>query len=229
MVMLLRGEDGNEFELGLIEDRLAEIQDGYGDASMLTLSFRVATPDESWEETAPCLNTYEVRNLAEWLDAVGQGSAQPGELAELDLLEPELNFAVIKDTGEEVTVRVGFHLDDRPEVYEVDSPTNEASHVDLRLPRDHLRIAAAQLREEIEDLEHPGSTGLTETIPSQTPGLLKDDLFGDADLGQVRPAEDDLGLGPRPVSEEDVGFGMGLDEGEESLFERLEDGEDVEE
>jgi hypothetical protein len=226
MVMLLQDSDGSEFELGLIEDRLPEVQDGFGDASTLTLSFRVATPDESWEETSPCMNTFEIENLADWLEAVADadtGRAEHGEVAELDLLEPELNFAVIRDLGSEVVLRVGFHLENRPEEFGVDAPTDEAPYVDLRITRDHLRIAAAQLRGELQDLGREDTGGMSGAGGGEEQGLLRDDLLGEAELGEVRPPEEDLGLRPRPVSEEDVGFGRGLDEGEQALFDQIEE------
>src|SRR5688572_30657107 len=108
MAMLLKSDDGSEFELGLIEDRLPEVQDGVGDSNYITLSFRVATADETWEETAPCLNVYEISNLADWLQAVG--STEP-DVSEVELLEPELRFSVVRNGGSRVTIRVGFHLE----------------------------------------------------------------------------------------------------------------------
>jgi|GEM_PF-1267098 len=220
MVMLLSGRDGSEFELGLIEERLAEIQDGFGDSAAVTITFRVATPDESWEETSPCFNLYEVENLAEWLEAVSdrtiiaRDAPDEGEEAEVDLLEPELNFAVVRDMGEDVVLRISFHLEDRPEEFEVDAPTDEATHIDLRLSRDALRIAAAQLRDGLERLGRPGRAGASGAASAAD--KLRDDLLGEDELAEIRVPEDDLGLGPRIVSEEDVGFGAGPDEAEEA-------------
>jgi len=226
MTMLLKSEDGSEFELGLIEDRLPEIQDGFGDSAHLTVSFRVATPEESWEETSPSFNTFELKNLVEWLETVADasvGDSDRGDAAELDLLEPELNFRVIRDTGKEVVLRVGFHLEDRPAEFDVDTPTDEASHVDLRVSREHLRLAAAQLR---EDLETVGRAVTNNTGYTTLGAALKDDLLGEGELGEVRPPTEDLGLTPHEVDEEGVGFGTGLDEGEEAIMGDVVHGED---
>lgn len=221
MTMLLKSQDGSEFELGLIEDRLPDIQDGIGDATALTVTFRVASADESWEETSPCLNTFEFANLAEWLEAVAEPPSErdQGEVAELDLLEPELNFQVIRDEGDEVVLRVGFHLEDRPEEFDVDTPTDEAEHVDLRVTREHLRIAASQLRSDLESIGR--ATSGEPGIAGDQGTALKDDLLGEGELGEVRPPTDDLGLSPREVDEDDVGFGTGLDEGEEAIMREL--------
>src|SRR4029077_1855570 len=106
MSMLLRGANEAEFELALIEDRFPELQDSANDSAFVTLSIRVGAPEETWEETAPCLNIFELQTLAEWLEAV---AAQRPEVGEVDLLEPDLNFSLSRENGGEVTVRVRFH------------------------------------------------------------------------------------------------------------------------
>lgn len=190
MPMLLAGENGNEFELGLIADRLDDIQDSYGDDTAVTVTFRVATGEEEWEETAPVLNFFEIKNLAEWLEGIV--GLRP-EIGELELLEPELKFSVLKDNGDKVTIRVDFHLADRPQELNVDSDT-DADHVDIRLERSQVRVALQQLRDDIQDLN------LT----------LKDDLQGEAGMGQVRRGDEDLNMIDQ-VTPEPEGMGDGED------------------
>jgi hypothetical protein len=146
MSMLLKGDNENEFELGLVQDRFAEQQDGFGDSSYVTVSFRVAMAEESWEETAPMMNLFQLKNLAEWLQAVAQGTP---EISEVELLEPSLRFSIVKDAGETVTIRVSFHLEGRPEEYVIDAPTDEAEHVDIRIARDQVMTAAAELERDL--------------------------------------------------------------------------------
>ncbi|MFT3686243.1 MAG: hypothetical protein QM783_15205 [Phycisphaerales bacterium] len=187
--MLLKGDNSNEFELAFSRDSLPDVQDGTGDAGFATVNFRVATEEEEWEENAPCLNMFEFTNLAEWLESVG-GSG--GDEAELELLQLELRFAVVKAMkgfgGEgKVTVRVGFRLTDRPEEFNVDAETNEASHVDLTMPRSEALVAAAALRSNLDALNLRN---------------LKDDLMGDEPAGVLGDADDDLnlvdGVSPQP-------------------------------
>src|SRR5262245_51262504 len=116
MSMLLKGNDGKEFELAVIPDRVAEAQDGFGDDEAATVAFRVATEDQQWEETSPSLGIYELQTLAEWLDSVAGGD--PSE-PEIDLLEPELNFQVLRQSADEVSLRIRFHLHERPEQFEM--------------------------------------------------------------------------------------------------------------
>jgi hypothetical protein len=147
MSMLLKGDNGPEFELGLIQERFQVPQDGFGDSGWVTVTFRVSTDDLSWEETAPVVNIFELKNLLEWLAALGRGTP---EVAEVELLEPELKFSVAQDAGDAVTIRVEFNLEDRPEEFGVDAPTDEANHVDIRLARDQLRTAAAELNRDLK-------------------------------------------------------------------------------
>jgi hypothetical protein len=192
MPMLLKSDDGKEFELALIADRLPEAQDGFGDDHSATLSFRVATDDDEWEEESPELNLHEVRALREWLDAVGSGEP---ELTEIDLLEPELNFQVVKDFGENVRLRIRFHLQDRPDEFNVDAET-VARHVDLTLPRESIRAAAAQLEKDLADLTGPDKDDLTaseDTGPGALPASPQAEAStpGGEDSGLA-----DLGEGP---------------------------------
>jgi len=176
MAMLLQGENGTEFELSLIEDQPTDVQDGFGDDTALTLGFRVATMDESWEESSPCPNLFEVQNLLEWLQAVAQGT--PDE-AEVELLSAELRFLIVKDLGDKgVVLRVGFHLEGRPEEFSVDAETTEVDHVDMKLGRDQLRVAVAQLRRDLEELHADA----------------EDDIDGMDPLAQVSRPDPDLAI-----------------------------------
>jgi hypothetical protein len=178
--MLLKSDDGAEFELALIEDRFPELQDDAADSNYTTITFRVATPDESWEETAPCMNLFELKNLEEWLQAVARGTP---EEAELELLEPELKFSVAGDTGDQVTLRIGFHLEDRPEEFSVDSPTDEADFVDIRTSRPKIAAAAAELHHDLTAAAtvHPSTQAAAEEdsgiigIPDEALGLIDED------------------------------------------------------
>jgi hypothetical protein len=194
MSMLLRGENDHEFELGLVHDQFPEQQDGFSDSAFVTVGFRVATPEQSWEETAPVMNLFELKNLLEWLQAIARG--QSGEIAEVELLEPNLRFAIVKDSGEHVTIRISFHLEDRPEQYVIDAPTDEASHVDFRLARDQVSIAAAELERDLQAASGPPRAGDdAETLgiygqPDPDLNLLADDA--DSEFPQLAHEHDDF-------------------------------------
>lgn len=148
MSMILKGQDGTEFELSLISERFENVQDGGHDADYPVISFSVSTRSDSWEETAPCINLYELGTLADWLDAVG---GHTPELDAVELLEPNLSFSLDTERGEEVVMRIGFHLENRPEWAVIDAPTDEAGAIHLRLARDQCATAAGSLREMIAE------------------------------------------------------------------------------
>lgn len=180
MVMLLNGANGAEFELALIQDRFPDLQDGGEDSAFLTLSFRVGTQDESWEETAPCMNLYEVQTLQEWLDAVGEGR---GEVAEVELIEPGLRFSVVGSGKDSVTMRVDFRLDDQPEELSLGANGEVVDHITLRLTRDQVRAGAAELRQDLEAIIglRPGAQADGERLG----------VFGVPDEALLETVEDD--------------------------------------
>lgn len=193
--MLLKGQNGNELELSFTRDVLPEVQDGFGDGGWATVIYRAANADESWEESAPCMNMYEFVNLAEWLEALGDASGQTPDISEIDLLEPDLRFTVSQQTNTGVTIRVWFSVPDRPEEFNVDGPTDEAEYMDLHLSRASVRAAASALRTSMAQL------GL---------GANKDDLLGDDAPGILGGADDDLNL-VDSVRPEPPGAGHGED------------------
>lgn len=192
MVMLLNGDNGAEFELALIQDRFPELQDGAADSSYATIAFRVGTQDESWEETAPCMNIYEVQTLQEWLETVGQGR---GEVSEVELLEPELRFSIVRESADTVTIRVDFHIADRSDELTLDAPT-EADHIVVRLTREQLRAAAAELR---RDLDAVTSERRFAEIEGENLGVIG---VPDEDLG-LRGEETREGVGETEEEGED--------------------------
>ncbi len=196
MSMLLKGNNGNEFELALVESTLAGTHEGIGDIHGATINFRAATASDSWEEDAPCINLFEFDSLADWLEAAGAGNQQPG-LGEVQLLQPELSFAVKKQSGDSVTIRIGFHLADRPEEFNVDVPTDEGEFVDIAAPRQHVLLAAEELRRMVRDVSTAN---------------LKHDLSGEEEHGvQGRPDDDRDRLAD--VSEDPPGLSRSADEG----------------
>ncbi|MFO0861357.1 MAG: hypothetical protein U0570_12445 [Phycisphaerales bacterium] len=194
MSMLLKGRNGNEFELSFVRDSLPETQDGFGDARWTTVLFRAANQEDSWEESAPCVNLFEFQNLAEWLAAVAGGSEAPGDVESIELLEPELAFSLSGQTDKDVTIRIGFHLAERPEEFNVDAETEEAEFIDLHVSRHNVGLAAATLRDELLGLENEP----------------KDDLTGQANQGVLGEPDPGMNIVDR-IRETPPGAGTGED------------------
>jgi hypothetical protein len=197
MSVLLQGRNGNEFEIGFIVDSYPEVQDGTGDSSWITVSFRVATPEQSWEESSPCLNLFEFSTLADWLDAVAAAPAEQTatEPDAVELLEPELRFSVAGQTKDAVTLHIGFHLDNRPEEFQVDAATDEMEAIDIHVTRPQVKAAAAILRETLRELESSNE---------------KDDIIAEASSGLMGAPDDDLNI-VDDLKDEPPGAGFGED------------------
>jgi hypothetical protein len=191
MSVLLKGRDGNELELAFVREALPDVQDGQGDSAWFTVVVRAESPEDSWEASSPCLSSFEFRNLADWLEVAARG--REGEVGEVDLLEPGLNFSMTRQDEAEVGIRVTFDLPARPEEIEVgDSP--DRTTLDLYLERDALLGAAAGLNLALDELD-------------QDP---RDDIFGEGDLGVGGAASLDLNL-LDSVEPEPPGAGEGED------------------
>lgn len=150
MPMHLTSIEGDvEFELALIEHRLEDLQESGGADRYATISFRVGTRDESWEETAPSINMFQLRSLADWLEALAEGGP---EFDRVELLEINLSFDVESHTDDDVTVVIGFHLQNRPEWAIIDAPTEEAGFIRVRVSREEAGVAGRELREDLRSL-----------------------------------------------------------------------------
>ena len=81
MSMILKGRNGNEFELCFVRDSLPEVQDGLGDDQWARGNCRAASQADSWEESAPCIILFAFETLGRWMDAVGRSAdGKPREL-----------------------------------------------------------------------------------------------------------------------------------------------------
>lgn len=181
--MLLKGTNDTEFELALIEDGFPELQDDADDSHWATLAVRAGDADQFWEASAPCMNLFELDNLAEWFEALG--NSRP-EIGEIDLLEPGLKFAVADRRNDAITVRVGFHLDGRPDQVSLDAPADR-DYLDITIDREQARAAAAELRHDVHMLEERhGATPQDEDTgilgrPDEDLGLVPPEIAGDLD------------------------------------------------
>jgi hypothetical protein len=209
MTMMLKGHNGTEFELGVSREAFAEMQDT-GGSRFATINFRAATADDSWEETAPCLNLFELKNLAEWLETVGQPDASEGDPGRhggegdtpvLELLQPELVFAITGGHGDAVTMRIGFHLENREDIFQTDSPTEEADAIDLHVDRRTVLAAAEALRRDLEGLPMDGNE--------------KDAIDGDDEDGMLGAVDEDLN-----IIDNEKPYPPGAGEGEDNAGER---------
>jgi hypothetical protein len=128
------------------------------DANWLAIQVDAAGPGGAWTGTDPCLLTYEVVRLSDWLDAVGAGK-EPARA--ISFLEPVLLFRLIEDErGRMLRVHFGnlinpsWKMLDQEMVKsktsnEKTNPTGQDLFLDFPLAETDLRQAARELREEM--------------------------------------------------------------------------------
>ena len=144
--MLLAGHDGTQVEIAPVAYEFPVADDGY-DLNWLTVRAKVKTSAARWGGTDPCLLTWELRRLCEWL-AAHASSTEPAE-ATLDFLEPELEFSVVEGTETDlilkITTRHGL-----AGLWGTRPPDDERS-VEIRLSKEAVSKAAAELTVEAKE------------------------------------------------------------------------------
>ena len=88
--MKLRARSGNAFEAVMLGYEHPNVTEDWWDSNWLIVNGKVATPDTSWRFVEPCVTTFELAGLAEWLQAVRDGTPPSPEYA---FAEPNLLFS----------------------------------------------------------------------------------------------------------------------------------------
>ena len=90
--MLLLASQNARFSLNIINYQFANAElDGW-DSEWLQVSGDVVCPLGSWKFLDPCLTTFELKGLAEWLTELKASRAE----SHIDFTEPNLRFAHLK-------------------------------------------------------------------------------------------------------------------------------------
>jgi hypothetical protein len=107
----LNGNDGITFKLEIVDYQFPDEEYEEYDSNWLLVRVSASLPAGAWTVTDPCLLTYEVARLADWLDAVATGSEAANETG---FVEPNLWFQVVRPGTGESCLRVYFELECRP-------------------------------------------------------------------------------------------------------------------
>lgn len=84
-----------------------EIANDEWDSNWLIIVGDAVLDGKPWSFRDPCLTTFEMQRLADWLDHVAAGRSEP---AFCSFTEPNLDFERLSD----VSIRVGFSLEALP-------------------------------------------------------------------------------------------------------------------
>ena len=109
--MNLIGPAGQSLELRILGYQFPDLSDAEYDSNWLHIEGHVNHPRGIWSFRDPCLLTYEVSRLADWLDAVARNESVPSEIG---FTEPNLSFRVIP-AARGAVLRAYLDLEARPE------------------------------------------------------------------------------------------------------------------
>ncbi|WP_287459282.1 hypothetical protein [Sphingomonas sp.] len=114
-----------------------EIANDEWDSNWLIIRGDVDLDGKSWSFRDPCLTTFEVERLADWLDQVSSGEA--GQ-AFCGFTEPNLDFELLSNNS----IRIGFSLEALPPWMD---RTGDFGEIGFCIPiDDRLVVAASNLR-----------------------------------------------------------------------------------
>jgi hypothetical protein len=89
----LADHSGNEFQLVILGYQHPDVGEDRWDSNWLLVSGTVATAaGQKWQFSAPCVTTFELEELAEWLDELSADERAPGQF---DFTEPHVRFAYV--------------------------------------------------------------------------------------------------------------------------------------
>lgn len=131
----LTADDGTGLSLSIVGYQFPKLDTEPYDSNWLMVSLAVKHPEGSWKETDPCLLTFEVEQLADWLEAVAQGRKVD---ATRGFTEPNLSFKLVEGPARWLVIHFA------------DWPGSERGQ-DLTLPLDELDLqaAASSLRQQL--------------------------------------------------------------------------------
>ena len=138
--------NGYALKLTLVGYQFPEMIHEPYDSNWLIVDIDVTTPDRSWRASDPCLLTYEVEQLADWLEQAANGTADNQVCR---FMEPCLQFELLDLEGGTHHLRVMFDLELRPDWPTALAGERDDIWIDLQVDRHKLLQAAQALREQL--------------------------------------------------------------------------------
>ena len=144
--MLLRGQRAS-VRLSVLRYQFPQITTGEYDANWLIIRGHVSLDNRSWSFSDPSLTTFEIRQLADWLDGLARGDeVEP----QCNFIEPNLQFVRTSDKA----IRVSFALESAPPWTKPGDSWSE--HGFEVLIDKHLQTAAERLRSQLRAFPERG-------------------------------------------------------------------------
>lgn len=144
--MELRGPNSDSFEMRIIGYHSAQGVEDAREANRLRVYTRAAFEGHAWTTIHPVLHTWEVLELADWLEAMSL-AAPPHP--EMKFLEPNLSLEVQRWSEVRVWFRVYFEREHRPVWLETSGVPREV-WTNLDCSSEELKEWASDLRQQLE-------------------------------------------------------------------------------
>jgi hypothetical protein len=108
--MELAGKNGDKFELTVIRYQFPNSSRNDWDANWLIIRTRAAITGHEWSSDDPSMLTWEVEDLANWLESLSN-NREVNPL--LDFVEPNLSFQLVDRSSETTRLQVCLQLESR--------------------------------------------------------------------------------------------------------------------
>jgi hypothetical protein len=103
--MKLKARSGNAFEAVMLGYEHPNVTEDWWDSNWLIVNGKAATPQSSWRFVEPCVTTFELAGLADWLQTLRR-DAPPSD--EYGFAEPNLQFSYSRLPAPTLRVRFAY-------------------------------------------------------------------------------------------------------------------------
>ena len=145
--MKLSGPNSRSFTLTIVGYEFPALATTPYDSNWLDIRVDVISDQGTWSASDPCLLTYEVQQLADWLDAIGE---HRNASSVCSFTEPCLAFQLLTDDQGQPILRILFELELRPAWAASKTASREDVWIELPLTLPSASRAAQELRTELE-------------------------------------------------------------------------------
>ncbi len=103
--MLLKGQDGSEFELKIVGYEFPKSREKF-DANWLIISGKLRSTTDNWEFCSPCIFTWDTEQWCNWFTKLGKQQLFSEEESFLVTYEIKLHLEVLKQEADTILLRL---------------------------------------------------------------------------------------------------------------------------
>jgi hypothetical protein len=90
--MRITSTSGDDFQLVIVRYQHPDVHEDRWDSNWLIVNARLEAGGQTWRFTEPCVTTFELADLADWLDELAGDGTEPSAFV---FTEPHLKFAYV--------------------------------------------------------------------------------------------------------------------------------------